>query len=85
MASSLFGKQQKPAQQASNPMQQLMGIARQGGDPRPIMRVLGQNNPQLAQVVQLMDSGTSMQAIAQQLCQQRGTTPEAVAKQLGLF
>ena len=84
MASSLFGQNQNQPT-AENPMAQMLKLARNGNDPKPFLRALSRNNPGLAQAVQLMDGGNSLQDIAVKLCQQRGTTPEAVAKQLGLF
>lgn len=85
MASSLFGMQTTQIPQTVNPVLKAVASMRGGADPRQMLRQMAGGNPQLAQIVQMIDGGTSMQAIAQQLCQQRGTTPEAVAKQLGLF
>lgn len=70
-----------------NPLMQLMQTARQGGNPLVMLQQMAGSNPQAAQAYQLLNGKNpqQLQQIAMNMAKERGTTVEAVARQLGLF
>ena len=70
----------------NDPMQLIMSVMRSGGNPMQILQQMAVNNPQAAQAARMIGgkSPTELKQIALNMCQERGTTPEAVLKQLGI-
>ena len=69
-----------------NPVFALLQAARSGGSPMRTLETLARSNPQAAQALQLVRGRNSEQLkqLATNMCRERGTTPEALARQLGL-
>ena len=70
----------------SNPIQMLMAAVKSGGNPAALIQQMAQNNPQMAQAAKMIQgkSPAELQQMAVNMCRERGTTPEAVMRQLGL-
>ena len=70
----------------SNPMHLILTAMRSGGNPINILQQMARNNPQAAQAVQMIGgkSPAELQQMAINMCRERGTTPEAVLRQLGI-
>lgn len=64
----------------------LIQLAKTGGDPRQMLRQMAGSDPRAAQAFQMMNgkSPAQLQQMAINMCRERGTTPEAVLKQLGI-
>lgn len=67
-------------------MAQLMQLMRRGGDPRQMLQQMAGNDPRAAQAFQMLNgkSPAELRAMAENMCRERGTTPEAVMRQLGI-
>ena len=70
----------------SNPMQLLITAMQRGADPNAIIQQMARSNPQMAQAAQMISgkSPAQLQQMAINMCRERGTSPEAVLRQLGL-
>lgn len=70
-----------------NPMMQMVGMLRNGKDPRQFLMQMAQNNPQVRQVMQMMQgkSPEELRRMADNIAAERGTTVEDVARQLGIM
>ena len=70
-----------------NPMLQMVGMLRSGKDPRQFLMQMAQNNPQVRQVMQMMQgkSPAELRQLADNIAAERGTTVEDVARQLGIM
>lgn len=70
-----------------NPMLQMVGMLRSGKDPRQFLMQMAQNNPQVRQVMQMMNgkSPEELRKMADNIAAERGTTVEDVARQLGIM
>lgn len=70
----------------NNPMAMLINIAKSGGDPTQMLQQMANSNPQIAQACRMIQgkSPQQLQQMAMNMCRERGTTPEAVLRQLGL-
>ena len=70
-----------------NPMMQMVGMLRNGKDPRQFLMQMAQNNPQVKQVMQMMQgkSPAELRQMADNIAAERGTTVEDVARQLGIM
>ena len=70
-----------------NPMMQMVGMLRNGKDPRQFLMQMAQNNPQVRQVMQMMQgkSPAQLRQMADNIAAERGTTVEDVARQLGIM
>lgn len=70
-----------------NPMLQMVGMLRNGQDPRQFLMQMAQNNPQVRQVMQMMQgkSPAELRQMADNIAAERGTTVEDVARQLGIM
>lgn len=86
MASSLFGRQQSPQQMQSNPFALVMQAMKRGTSPAQFVAQMASQNPVIAQVQSVIRGKTPQQlnATLNDMCRQQGTTPEALARQLGL-
>lgn len=69
-----------------NPMMQLVSLMKSGGNPQQLLMNMAQNNPQVQQVMQMVQgkSPAELRQMAQNIAAQRGTTIEDVARQLGI-
>lgn len=70
----------------TNPMQLILTAVQRGADPRQLVAQMAKNNPQMTQAAQMISgkSPQQLQQMAMNMCRERGTTPEAVLKSLGL-
>lgn len=86
MASSLFQKQISPNQMQNNPFTLVMQAMKRGATPAQFVAQMASQNPVIAKVESVMRGKTPQQlnATLNDLCRQNGTTPEALARQLGL-
>lgn len=70
----------------NNPLQLLVTAVQRGADPTQMIAQMARNNPQMAQASRMI-SGKSPQRLQQMainMCRERGTSPEAVLRQLGI-
>ena len=67
-------------------MMQLVSAMRSGGNPYQIIQQMAVSDPKAAQAMQMMQgkSPAELRQMATNMCRERGTTPEAVLRQLGL-
>jgi transposase-like protein len=72
--------------QMNNPMMQMMGMLRSGRNPSAILQSMATNNPQVRQVMQMMNGKTpeQLRQMANNMAAERGTTVEDIARQLGI-
>lgn len=71
----------------NNPAMQLLNMARTGGGtPMQLLQQMAGQNPQAAQVMRMIQGKNSQQlrAMAENMCRERGTSIEEVARQMGL-
>lgn len=70
----------------NNPMMQMITMLRGGMNPQTMLANMAQNNPQVRQVMQMMQgkSPAELQQMAENMAAQRGTTVEDIARQLGI-
>lgn len=70
-----------------NPMMQMVGMIRNGKNPQQFLMQMAQNNPQVRQVMQMMQGKTpaELRQMADNIAAERGTTVEDVARQLGIM
>lgn len=70
----------------NNPVMQLVTAIRGGGNPIALAQQLAMQNPQVNTAVHML-SGKNTQQIEQMvrnMCAQRGTTPEELARSVGI-
>jgi len=65
---------------------QLMNVMRGGGNPMQMMQQMAHSNPQIAQVMQMMQGKNPQQLrhMATNMAKERGTNIEQIAQQLGI-
>lgn len=70
----------------NNPIAQIMQLMQVGKDPNAIMQILAQSNPQVRQVMQMMNgkSPAQLEQIARNMAKERGTTIEDIARSMGI-
>lgn len=70
----------------NNPLQLLVTAAMNGGNVNQMINQMARNNPQMAQASRMISgkSPQQLQQMAMNMCRERGTSPEAVLRQLGL-
>lgn len=70
----------------ANPAMQMLDAMRRGQNPKQILMGMARNNPQVNQVMQMMQgkSPDQLRQLASNMAAERGTTIEDVARQLGL-
>ena len=70
----------------NNPMMQMMSMLRSGRNPQQFLLQMAQSNPQVRQVMQMMNgkSPAELRQMADNIAAERGTTVEDVARQLGI-
>lgn len=71
----------------SNPTFQLANIARNGGNAIQMLQRMAAQNPQAAQAINMIQGKTpqQLQQIATNMAQEIGTTPQEIARSLGLM
>ena len=71
----------------SNPIFLLANIARNGGNAIQMLQRMAAQNPQAAQAINLIQGKTpqQLQKIATNMARERGTTPQEIARSLGLM
>lgn len=71
----------------SNPIFQLANIARNGGNAIQMLQRMAAQNPQAAQAINMIQWKTpqQLQQIATNMARERGTTPQEIARSLGLM
>ena len=71
----------------SNPIFQLANIARNGGNAIQMLLRMAAQNPQAAQAINMIQGKTpqQLQQIATNMAKERGTTPQEIARSLGLM
>ena len=71
----------------SNPIFQLASLARNGGNAIQMLQRMASQNPQAAQAINLIQGKTpqQLQQIATNMAKERGTTPQEIARSLGLM
>ena len=71
----------------SNPIFQLANIARNGGNAIQMLQRMAAQNPQAAQAINMIQRKTpqQLQQIATNMAKERGTTPQEIARSLGLM
>lgn len=70
----------------ANPAMQMLDAMRRGQNPKQVLMGMARSNPQINQVMQMMQgkSPDQLRQIAVNMAAERGTTIEDVARQLGL-
>ena len=68
-------------------MMQLVSAMRSGGNPYQLIQQMAVSDPKAAQAMQMMQgkSPAELRQMATNMCRERGTTPEAVLRQLGIM
>lgn len=71
----------------NNPVLMISQLARMGRDPRSIVQSMVQQDPRVRQAMQMFQgkSPQEMEAMVRNMCKERGTTPEELARSLGLM
>ena len=71
----------------SNPIFQLASLARDGGNAMQMLQRMAAQNPQAAQAINMIKGKTpqQLQQIATNMAKERGTTPQDIARSLGLM
>lgn len=71
----------------NNPMEFIVSAIRNGGDANRIVRDLATRDQRAARALAMMqnNSPAQLQQIVNNMCKERGTTPESIAQSLGLF
>ena len=71
----------------NNPLFQLANMARNGGNAMQMLQRMAAQNPQAAQAINMIRGKTpkQLQQIATNMAQEIGTTPQEIARSLGLM
>ena len=70
----------------NNPMMQIVQAMQMGRNPRMLMEQMARTNPQINQAVAMMQgkSPQELRKMAENMCRERGTTPEQIMQMLGI-
>ena len=70
----------------NNPLAAMTRLARMGRDPRSIVQEMVRSDPRARQAAQMFAGKTprQMESMVRNMCAERGTTPEELARSLGL-
>ncbi len=70
----------------NNPMMQIIQAMQMGRNPRILMEQMARTNPQINQAVTMMQgkSPQELRQMAENMCRERGTTPEQIMQMLGI-
>ena len=68
-------------------LRQLVGMARQGNDPRQMIMRAAQNDPRMAMAMRMMEgkNAAQLQQMAQNMARERGLSVQDIARQLGIW
>lgn len=71
----------------SNPIFQIASLARNGGNAMQMLQRMAAQNPRAAQAINMIQGKTpqQLQQIATNMARERGTTPQEIARSLGLM
>lgn len=72
---------------SSNFMQAILSAARSGGNPMAMLQQVAGRDPRAQQAMQMIrgKSPAELKRTVENMCRERGTTPEQVARQMGLL
>lgn len=70
----------------NNPLIILLNNVKNGGNPAQLMLQMAQTDPRMAQAVNMMKgkSPVDLRKMAENMCRERGTTPQMIMRSLGL-
>lgn len=70
----------------NDPMFQMLNMVKNGGNPMKMIQQMARSNPQVNQIMQMMNGKNSQQlrTMCENMCKERGTTIEQVAQQIGI-
>lgn len=70
-----------------DPITALVRAARTGGNPYGLMQQLAGQDPRAARAMEMVQgkSPQQLQQIVENMCRERGTTPQELARQMGLI
>lgn len=70
----------------NNPIAMLIQAARGGANPAALLQQMAERDPRAALAMQMLQgkSPEQVRTMVQNMCRERGTTPEQVARQLGI-
>ncbi len=71
----------------NNPLPLIITAARNGTNPSAMIQQMARSNPQMAQAARMIGgkSPAQLQQMALNMCKERGTSPEAIMRELGLM
>ena len=71
----------------SNPIFQLASLSRNGGNAMQMLQRMASQDPRAAQAINMIQGKTpqQLQQIATNMARERGTTPQEIARSLGLM
>lgn len=75
-----------PMYPMNNPVMALLNAARNGGNPMQMMQQMTGNDPRMRQFMQMVGGKNPQQLrqMAENVAKERGTTLQAVARQMGI-
>ena len=70
----------------NNPVTQIMQLMQAGKNPNAVLQMLAQNNPQVRQVIGMINgkNPAQLEQMARNMARERGTTIEDVARSMGI-
>ena len=70
----------------NNPLIILLNNVKNGGNPAQLMLQMAQTDPRMAQAVNMMKGKrpADLRKMAENMCRERGTTPQMIMRSLGL-
>lgn len=70
----------------NNPITQMMQMMQAGRNPNAVLQILAQNNPQVRQVMGMINgkNPAQLEQMARNMARERGTTIEDVARSMGI-
>lgn len=70
----------------NNPVTQIMQLMQAGKNPNAVLQILAQNNPQVRQVMGMINgkNPAQLEQMARNMARERGTTIDEVARSMGI-
>jgi hypothetical protein len=68
-----------------SPINEVYSLYRSGGNPMILLNKMAQNNPQVKNVMSMLNQGANPQQLFYSLCQQRGVDPTTILSQFNGF
>ena len=70
----------------NNPVTQMMQLMQAGKNPNAVLQILAQNNPQVRQVMGMINgkNPAQLEQMARNMARERGTTIDEVARSMGI-